>query len=256
MLNSLTSELDIMRPSLLESGLEVLNYNINRKQQDLKIYEIGNIYAQDGIGKYKQASKVGIWITGNVQQQHWEQAAKKADVFYLKGIVELILQLCGAHKYQLDITPEQIVYKRGKDILATIEQISNQKLKSFDIKQQVFYASIDVEILVQIAEQAKTQYKELPKFPNTKRDLAVVVDKSISYQQLIATVQKQKIDGLVNYDLFDIFESDKIGNDKKSLALSFTFQLTDKTLTDVEVDAKIQQIIQALEQGLQATIRS
>lgn len=255
MINSLTSELDVMRPSLLESGLEVLNYNINRKQQDLKLYEIGHIYHQEAEGKYLQASKLGIWLTGNVQGGHWEQKAIKANIFYIKGIVEQLLNMCGVLKYQVDIAANHITYRRGKDVIASIEQVSSEKLKHFEIKQSVYYAQLDMQQLVAATEKINVQYKELPKFPSMKRDLAIVVPQSISFQNIISILEKLKISALTNYDLFDIFESEKIGLENKSLALSFTFQLHEKTLTDIEADAIMQQIMDALEKDAHANIR-
>lgn len=256
MLNSLTTELDVMRPELLESGLEVINYNANRKQQDLKLYEIGNTYTQQEVGKYVQTSKLGIWITGNITTTSWQGKAVKNNIYYLKGVVEGVLCACGVTKYQVEIINDAITYKRGRDIIATISAVSKAKLKAFDIKQDVYFAEIDVMQVVHIAEKNTTKYKPLAKFPAVNRDLAVVINKSISYQEVIAVLQKQKFTSLTAYSLFDIFESEKIGHENKSLALSFTFQLDDRTLTDEEVEGMMTKLIAAYQKDLNATIRS
>lgn len=256
MLNSLTTELDVMRPELLESGLEVINYNVNRKQQDLKLYEIGNTYTQQEVGKYVQTSKLGIWITGNITTTSWQGKAVKNNIYYLKGVVEGILYACGVVKYQVEIINDAITYKRGRDIIATISAVTKEKLKAFDIKQDVYFAEIDVMQVVNIAEKNVTKYKALAKYPAVNRDLAVVINKSISYQEVIAVLQKQKFTSLTAYSLFDIFESEKIGNENKSLALSFTFQLDDRTLTDEEVEGMMTKLIAAYQKDLNANIRN
>ena len=159
-------------------------------------------------------------------------------------------------KYQVEIINDAITYKRGKDIIATIMEVDKQILKTFDIKQSVFYAEIDVMQVVNIAEKNTTKYKPLAKYPAVNRDLAVIVNKTVTYQDIVTVLQKQKFNSLTGYSLFDIFESEKIGVENKSLALSFTFQLEDRTLTDEEVEAMMSKLIKAYEQELNATIRS
>jgi phenylalanyl-tRNA synthetase beta chain len=257
MLNSLTVELDCMRPAMLPSGLEVLSFNINRKQSDLKVYEIGNVYSTSGEGKYNQKTVVGIWLTGNIQENHWNNKTQKADIFYTKGIVESIIRICGVAKYQLKTDNGILSWNRGKDVLATAQLLEDKKAKEFDIKQAVYYAEVNLDILLQAIgnSQQQIKYKELPKYPAVKRDLAVIVDKGLAYEALIHTINKQKFGNLQNFDLFDVFESEKIGADKKSLALTFTFLDTEKTLTDTEIDKMMQQFIQAFEKDNQALIR-
>ncbi|MFT4061343.1 MAG: phenylalanine--tRNA ligase subunit beta [Edaphocola sp.] len=255
MVNNLSSELDVMRPQMLESGLEVVAYNVNRKSQDLKLYEIGNIYQQTAVGKYVQQSKLAIWVTGNIAAQHWQQQAQKANLYYVKGLVNGLLDLCGIKKLQEQTDGGAIVWKRGKTELATAYTLTAEKLKRFDIKQEVFYAEIDIAAFTDAAANNKVRYSELPKYPSVRRDLALVLDKNVPYAKVAGIAQAQKWEALKNYDLFDIFESDKLGKDKKSLALSFTFQLNDRTLTDEEVDAMMQQLIGQYKNELQAIVR-
>lgn len=257
MLNSLTTELDCMRPELMVSGLEVLSHNINRRQQDLKIYEIGNVYSTSGLGKYNQKTQLGIWLTGNVAENHWDNKSQKVDLFYAKGIVSSILKICNIHKFQISIEEGTIKWSRGKDVLAQLSNISTAQLKQFDIKQEVFYIVVHFDTLMNAIgnSQETIKYKELPKYPAMKRDLAVVVDKQIQYEQLINVIQKQKQTLLIDFDLFDVFESEKLGANKKSLALSFTYLDREKTLTDKEVDEMIAQLINGFETELKAEIR-
>jgi len=255
MINSLSSELDIMRPELLESGLEVIAYNANRKSGDLRLYEFGNIYRQDNVGKYTQAAKLGIWISGNTREQHWQHAAQKSDIYYLKGVVENLFTLCGIKKMQASENDGTLEWKRGKQLVATAKAVPSDKLKTFEVKQEVFYAEIDIAAFVEAAEQVKVKYTELAKYPAMRRDLALILDKNVPYQKVLAVAQSRKLEALKNYDLFDVFESEKIGADKKSLAMSFTFQLNDRTLTDVEVDAMMKELISEYQKSLQALIR-
>ena len=255
MINSLSSELDTMRPDMLESGLEVVAYNVNRKAQDLKLYEFGNIYRQETVGKYDQSAILAIWITGNSQEQHWQQGAQKTDLYYVKGILENIFSLCGVKKLQETADDRQLEWKRGKQSLAKAFAVPADRLKLFDIKQEVFYAAIDIKALVDAAEGVKIRYSELPKYPSMRRDLALVLDKNVPYSKVAAIAQAQKWEALKSYDLFDVFESEKLGAGKKSLALSFTFQLNERTLTDEEVDSMMKQLITSYQKDLQALVR-
>lgn len=255
MINSLSSELDVMRPELLESGLEVVSYNVNRKAQDLKLYEFGNIYKKEGVDKYAQFSKLGIWLTGNKETQHWQHPATASDIYYLKGLIAQIFELCGIKKIQEDATDDVLEWKRGKQVIAKTYAVDAQKLKSFDIKQKVFYAEIDVQALTDAANGVKVKYTELAKFPGMRRDLALVLDKSVPYSKVSQIAQSQKWEALKDFELFDVFESEKLGADKKSLALGFNFQLNDRTLTDQEVDGMMKQLIALYQKDLQAIIR-
>jgi phenylalanyl-tRNA synthetase beta chain len=255
MINSLSSELDIMRPDMLESGLEVIAYNANRKAQNLKLYEFGNIYHQQSVGKYSQTSKLAIWLSGDSRDQHWQHGAQKSDIYFIKGLLQNIFDLCGIKKIQESENEGTLEWKRGKQMIATARTVAADRLKLFDIKQDVFYAEVDIQALTDAAEGVKVKYTELPKYPSMRRDLAVVLDKNVPYAKVAAIAQSQKWDALKSYDLFDVFESEKIGTDKKSLALSFTFQLNERTLTDEEVDAMMKHLITTYQKDLQALVR-
>ncbi|WP_118951035.1 phenylalanine--tRNA ligase subunit beta [Taibaiella helva] len=255
MINSLSSELDVMRPSLLESGLEVIAWNVNRKAQDLRLYEFGNIYRQEAVGQYEQTAQLAIWITGNSEEQHWQHPSRPADIYELKGIVDNIFRSCGIAKIQEAVTDSGIEWKRGRQIIAKAGAVSRDRLKLFDLKQEVFYAELDVKAFVEAAEGVKVKYTGLPKYPSMRRDLALVLDKNVPYSKVAAIAQAQKWEALKGYELFDVFESEKIGAGKKSLALSFTFQLNERTLTDEEVDGMMKQLIASYQKDLQALVR-
>ncbi|RYD96978.1 MAG: phenylalanine--tRNA ligase subunit beta [Sphingobacteriales bacterium] len=255
MLNSLSSELDVMRPELMESGLEVLAYNINRKQQDLMLFELGNTYSQSEVGNYKQEAKLGIWLTGAYRNQQWLSKAEPQSIYIAKGIVSQLLAVSGIQKTKEHILDNGIEWVRGKEVLAKAIKIDPDKLKAFDIKQEVYYIEANMKAWTEAGDAAKVKYGELPKFPAVKRDLALVVDKTLSYSKIAAIAQQQKWPSFQDYELFDVFESEKIGADKKSLALSFTFQLSDRTMTDEEVDGMMQTLIKTFEKEIGASIR-
>jgi len=255
MLNSLTSELDVMRPSMLESGLEVIAYNCNRKSQDLSLFEFGRTYTQEAQGKYIEIPQLAIWITGNMQPANWNNKAQKADVFYLKGILQNLLHYCGIRKTSIIYEDSVMSWKWKNQLLCTVTQVSAARLKEFDVKQDVFFAAINWQIWQQAAAQTKVKYTEVPKFPAVQRDLAVVLDTNVSYAQVETVTEQLKLEALQSFDLFDIFESEKLGAGKRSYALSYTFQLQDRTLTDTETEQLMQQLINAYKTKLQAQIR-
>ncbi|MCW3120749.1 MAG: phenylalanine--tRNA ligase subunit beta, partial [Flavipsychrobacter sp.] len=149
MINSLSSELDVMRPSMLEGGLEVIQYNCNRKSQDLGLFEYGNVYTQQG-DKYLQESMLGIWVTGNVAAGQWNQKAAKADVFYLKGIINNLMSYSGlkniTQTYNDNNGESEIVWKWKNQTLCTAKQVSAKRLGEFDVKQDVFFAAIHWDV--------------------------------------------------------------------------------------------------------------
>lgn len=255
MLNSLSSELDILRPAMLESGLEVIAYNCNRKNQDLCLFEFGKTYIQQE-NKYIETPQLALWLTGDVQAANWKAKAVAADLFYLKGILQNLCAMSGIKNLQLSYDDAGIVnWKWKNEVLMTAMQVPGQRAKEFDVKQDVFHAVINWDIWLKALSANKIKYAEVPKFPAVNRDLAIILDQGISYQQVQQVTNQLKLEGLMDYDLFDVFESEKLGAGKKSYALSYTFQLQDRTLTDTETDQLMQQLMTAYKNKLQAQIR-
>jgi len=254
MLNSLSSELDVMRPSLLESGLEVITYNAARKSTDLMLFEAGNIYYQQE-GNYTQEPKLALFCTGNAQESGWNGKAVKADIYFLKGIIQNLLKKDGIANTVLSADEETITWKWKNQALCILQNVPAEKLTAFEIKQPVTYAVIDWALWLKAIAANKIRYQEVPRFPAVQRDLAIVLDKAVPYQKVQQATDKLKLSALQSYGLFDIFESEKLGADKKSLALNFTFQLQDRTLTDEETEALMNQLIAAYQKDLGAQIR-
>lgn len=254
MINSLSSELDVMRPSLLESGLEVIAYNTARKENDLLLFEAGNIYNKQQ-DKYHQESKLALFSTGKAVDNSWNGKEVKADIYFLKGTIQLLLKKEGIQNLVLVTEEASISWKWKNQALCILQVVPEERLGLFGIKQPVCYAVIDWALWLKATAAAAIRFSEVPKYPAVKRDLALVLDKSVAYQKVQQITDKLKLGALQSYALFDIFESEKLGVDKKSLALTYTFQLTDRTLTDEETEALMAKLATAYQQELGAQIR-
>lgn len=255
MLNSLSSELDVLRPSMLESGLEVIAYNCNRKSTDLALYEFGKTYTQHE-GKYSEQHQLALYITGNIEPANWNNKAVKSDLYYLKGVLQNLMEQSGINKVTVSYDASTATWKWKNQVLCTAEEVSSSKrLSEFDIKQDVYFACINWDLWQKAAADNKVKYKEVAKFPAVARDLAIILDKGVSYQDVQQVTEQQKIEALTSFGLFDVFESEKLGTDKKSYALNYTFQLQDRTLTDTEIETVMQQLMSAYKTKLQAQIR-
>ena len=260
MLNSLSADLNVMRPSMLETGLESIAHNLNRKNNNLRFFEFGRTYSTSGSAKYSETEHLCLYLTGNTHEDGWRNKGQKADFYFLKGITAGILQLVNAPVDELK-TIQHEKFEAGLEgsinskVVLQSGIVSKKLLSRFDIKQPVVFALFNWQDLIAKKETGKTVFKEIPKFPSVQRDLAVVVSRQLPYETIENTVQKIRLGKLRDMRLFDIFESEKLGNDKKSLAISFTFLDEEKTLTDKEIDDWMNKIIQVFEKDLQADIR-
>ncbi len=257
MMNNLSIDLDVLRPSMIETGLECIAYNINRKNADLQLFEYGKTYATNATGKYYEKELLALYITGNIGESGWNNKVNPQNFYSAKSIAKAIGSLCGLKDFILsgDASEANCIVKVGKVELGIIKEIDTQKLKTFDIKQPVFYVEFYIDILLKQIELQKIVYKEVSKFPVVQRDLALVVSKDINYNMVQEAVQKTRLNKLTNIKLFDVFESDKLGFDKKSMAINFTFLDEEKTLTDKEVDSMMAKLIANFEKDLGVEIR-
>jgi len=261
MMNNLSADLDVMRPSMMETGLESVSYNINRKNADLQLFEFGKTYATTGIGTYSEAQHLSLYLTGNTVNGGWKTKASKADLYYLKGVLQQVLRLAGITEFSLEACTTAADLSAAFTIIIDKKEygvagiISKQRLGKFDIKQPVFYADINWEALVKKSKKQKLQFKEITKFPAVERDLAIVVNSTTTYAEIEASVKNAKAGKLTGMKLFDVFESEKLGAGKKSMAINFTFLDEEKTMTDKDIDGNMNRIIQSFEKELSAEIR-
>ncbi|MBS1598986.1 MAG: phenylalanine--tRNA ligase subunit beta [Bacteroidetes bacterium] len=260
MINNLSTELNIMRPSLLETGLETISYNINRKNSNLRFFEFGKTYSTSGVGKYQEENHLCMYVTGNLSDDSWNAKGKQSDLYYLKGICVKIFQMLGISA-SFDIVEENSKLKNtvrvavNNNIILKAGVADVSVLKSFDIRQPVFFADFYWDKLMHLIAGHKIEFRELPKQLPVYRDLAMVVNSSLPYAEVEKTTHQIGLDKLQKVQLFDIFESEKLGKDKKSLAISFTFMDEEKTLTDKEIDGMMNQIMKTFEEKLSAEIR-
>jgi phenylalanyl-tRNA synthetase beta chain len=260
MLNNLSAELNILRPFMLETGLEAISHNLNRRNYDLRFFEYGKTYHTTGSGKYAEPEHLCLYITGKNQEDSWRGKGAASDFYVIKGAVNNLLQLLGVESlnWQLLDHPKFEAGLEGSlngQVVVQVGAVHKTSLTRFDIKQPVFFADLNWDILSKSAAAFKPAFKAIPKFPAVQRDLAIVVGRQLTYGEVEKAVQKIKLNKLQAVNLFDIFESDKLGNDKKSMAISFTFLDEEKTLTDKEIDGWMNKIMTTLEKELAAEIR-
>lgn len=251
MMNSLSANLDIMRPSMLETGLEAIAYNLNRKNKQLKFFEFGRVYHQHEL-KFTETDQLALYVSGTYQAAHWNTPAKEADIYFIKGIVDGLLEIM-----KLSFAPNegeiQILFRNK--MIGKIIQVDAARLKQFDIKQAVWFVELDWNTIRNFYENYQPVYKEIPKFPVMQRDLALILDKHIQYQDVQTAVKQAKSKLLQDVQLFDVFENEKLGAGKKSYAINLSFYHAEKTLTDTEVETEMSLIVKSLEQKLGAAIR-
>jgi phenylalanyl-tRNA synthetase beta chain len=258
MMNNLSADLDVLRPSMLETGLESLAYNLNRRNNNLQLFEFGKTYHSKAVGHYNEQEHLCLYITGANHDDVWNEKSKAFNFYTTKGITQGIVALVGFGN--IEFKKEEgngliVQVIANKKQVATIVEVGKTKLQQFDIKQPVYFIDFNFTTLVQLVTNNKISYKEVTKFPTIQRDLAMVVNKNISFDAIEATIQKTKLNKLQQVRLFDVFESEKLGADKKSMAVNFTFLDEEKTLTDKEIDGMMNKLVQQFENELSAEIR-
>lgn len=260
MINNLSIELDVLRPSMLETGLETVAYNLNRKNNQIQFFEFGKTYKNLDAGKYQEQNHLSIYVSGAKKLQTWNSKAANTDLYYIKGIIKNILSLLGLHtlEYVQELSEkldQHLLVKIKNEPVAQIGSVNQKMLNQFNCKQPVFYADINWDKVMSLNKTGHTKIKEIPKLPSAQRDLSLVVDKAIQYHQIEKATAMAKINKLTSVNLFDIFESEKLGASKKSMAINYTFIDEEKTLTDKDIDSMMAKIIAIYEKELNAEIR-
>jgi len=259
MINNLSADLDIMRPAMMETVLETVAFNLNRKNRNLRLFEFGKTYHTDETGSYREEKWLVLAVTGAAAEAGWRNKEKSADLYFLKGVVANLLAVAHAEKARPSVFQSEHLngfsLGIGQKTVATIGEVSRKRLQTFDIKQPVWYAAIQWDNLLETATKGKVQYNEIPRYPSVDRDLALLVNTGTTWQQMADITAKAKVPQLQKVQLFDVFESEKLGAGKKSMALSLRFQDSEKTMTDAEIDSAVQKIAGLLEQELNAEVR-
>lgn len=258
-LNPLSSDLDVMRQTLLFSGLEAISYNQNRKNTDLKLYEFGKVYnlEQD---TYKENQRLSVFITGSKYAESWNSKSVDADFYSLKSAVDLIISRLNINGLLSDESQNPnlaagVTYRKGEKVLVEFGSVSKGALKRLDISSEVFYADFDWDLLIRSIRNNKITYNEVSKFPSVRRDLSMLLNKDISFEQLKQIALKTERNLLKEVNVFDVYVGNKLPEDKKSYALSFLLQDEEKTLTEKQIEGTMQKLIATFEKQVGAEIR-
>ena len=272
LLNPLSADLSVMRMDMLFGGLETIEHNANRKLPDLMLYEFGNVYSIDPakgygdenpVAAFTETEKLAIWLTGLVRQPNWLMPAEKATFFHLKAVVANVLARLGISEREFEFTPAEsplmsqamaVVTRSGKQ-LGICGTVAKRHLKQCDIKQEVFYAELDWRALVRLAAKRNVTYTPLPRTQPVKRDLALLLDASVTMAQVEKVVRESEKRLLRNVSLFDVYEGANLEAGKKSYAITITLQDDEKTLNDQQIEAVMTKITKNLSSKLGAQLR-
>lgn len=263
-MNPLSSDLAVMRATLLYGGLEAIAFNINRKSDNLRFYEFGNVYRrnpeavstpENSLKPFSEWMELGLWITGDFIAPSWNRQKIESSVFDLKGIIENLFKVLGVSSNSLtqtqganELMDVELTYatRQGKKV-GCLGLVSEKILKKFGISQPVIYASLNWTELMKQAARHKVTFSPLPRTQPVKRDLALLIDKSVSFEQIEEIVKKTEKKLLKNVSLFDVYEGKNLPEGKKSYGIAITLQDDEKTMNDHQIEAVMQKIIKALE---------
>jgi phenylalanyl-tRNA synthetase beta chain len=259
-LNNLSEDLAVMRQSLLFSGLEVLAYNLNRRQKDLKLFEFGKIYYKKE-GKYREYPRLALYLTGDVHAESWRSGSQPVQFHDLAQAVSQILYRTNAKNIEtaeatLPVFGYGLAYRLNNREVgqAGLLKADITRTLDLDIKVPVFYAELDWEYLVK-AYSPRVVYQEVSRYPEVRRDLSLVLDRQVSFRDIETLARRQERKLLKQVNVFDVYEGQNIGAGKKSYSVSFILQDENQTLTDEVIDRTMQRLMSAYEKELSATIR-
>jgi phenylalanyl-tRNA synthetase beta chain len=257
-LNKLSEEQGILRQTMLFTGLEVCAYNINRRQKDLKLYEFGKIYYREA-GKYKEEERLALYITGNIETENWQRGTQSVSYYEIAQHVSNVIAKSGLSETQQETIQDPLfeyasrIIKNDREI-GKLGKVKSLILKDFGIRQELFYAELNTSLLFNAANP-KLVIQEVPKFPEVRRDLSLVLDAPVRFDEirdLVMSTEKKLIREVI---AFDVYEGENIPKGKKAYALSFTLLDETKTLTDQEIEKTMERLMNAFEKQLGAVIR-
>ncbi len=259
MLNPLSQDLGVMRQSLLFGGLEAIEYNSKRQRPNLKFFEFGRCYQKQG-ESFAEEEYLALWQTGLAAEENWQGGAEESSFYHLKNAVQLVLERMGLKDWQESALSggfwqEGLRWHRGKKDLVRMGMVHPNLLKSFDLKQAVYYAEFEWTAILKACRKNEIIMQDLPKFPEVRRDLALLVDQDTSYGDLALTAAKAGGKLLKHINLFDVYEGKNLPEGKKSYALSFTLAHEEKTLNDKAVEQIMDKILSSLKKQYGASLR-
>ncbi|MFD1095322.1 phenylalanine--tRNA ligase subunit beta [Salegentibacter chungangensis] len=259
MLNPLSQDLSVMRQSLLFSGLETVSYNINRKKNDLKLFEFGKTYHNYVSGR-SENKHLSMFVTGNRNKEGWNSTPATGNFFYLKGVINTIFQRLGISNlktsgFKSDVFSEGLIMSSAKSKLVEFGVVKKSVLKHFDIEQEVIFADFNWDAVIEVSKTQQNKFTPIPKYPAVRRDFALLIDEAVTYSEIekIALQTEKKL--LKEVNLFDVYQGKNLPEGKKSYAVSFKFQDENKTLTDKQVDKMMGKLQHRFEKELNAELR-
>ncbi len=262
-MNPLSSDLNVMRQTLLFGGLETIAYNLNRKNTDLKLYEFGKTYMAikgEDSTKYIETKNLSLFLTGKKQDENWNSKNEVLNFYSLKGFVNAVLNRIGLKDIKTSelnngLFSYGLSYSTNKKNIVEFGSLSKAILKMMDIKQEVFYANFNWDLILNQLNDSTIRYKEASKFPEVRRDLALLVDKTIKFEQLEQLAYQAEKNTLKTVSLFDVYQGDKLPPDKKSYAMSFVLQDETTTLTDKQIEKVMDKLLKTFKEKTGAEIR-
>ncbi len=258
-LNPLSTDLSVMRQSLIFSGLETIAFNINRQQSDLKLFEFGKTYHNFEANK-EEFNHLSIFVTGNKTEKRWNTKDMPVDYFYLKGLITAVFERLGIQKLKSsplanDVFGEGQQLSIGKHSLVEFGSLKPSTLKSFGISQSVFCADFNWDNLLKVINQQTIKFKNISKYPEVKRDFSLLINEDVTFENIFKLAKQTENNFLKDISLFDVYTGNKLAEGKKSYAVSFTLQDKNKTLTDVQIDKIMSKIQKRFESELGAELR-
>ncbi|WP_223601684.1 phenylalanine--tRNA ligase subunit beta [Chryseobacterium sp. GVT01B] len=258
LLNPLSGDLAFMRKSLLEGLLQNAVYNINRKNQDIKFFELGKIYHKKE--KYEERKQLALLVSGRDVAENWLQPKSAVSFYNLKAYVKVLLERLAVDYKEAALSDERfsdaLVYEVDGKALVRIGKVAPALLKDFDIDQDCFYAEIELEYAQELRSKNELKFKDIPKFNKIRRDLALLIDKNVNYQDLYQTAKKNKSPFIKSVNLFDVYEGKNLPEGKKSYAMSFELLNEEKTLEEKEITEVMDSLIKAFQKEFNAELRS
>ncbi|MEM9143664.1 MAG: phenylalanine--tRNA ligase subunit beta, partial [Bacteroidota bacterium] len=259
MLNPLSSDLSVLRTSMVYTGLEVIAHNINRKSSDLRLFEFGKTYGVEGDG-YRENTHLCLYLTGNRNPESWNLPIKPMDFFYLKTMVENVLQRLGILGYTPSPTSHTLLGEGLSLVLKSKELVVFGSLKKHvhaaqGIKQEVYFADFHWDNILSLLKRERVRYRDIPKNPEVKRDFALLLDEKITFNELHTLSMRTEKKWLKNIALFDVYTGKNLPQGKKSYAVSFTLQDKQNTLTDKQIDRIMGKLRKSFETELGAELR-
>lgn len=249
-----------LRSSMIFSGLDVLKYNINRKKNNLKLFEVGKEYHKSDDGKYVEIEKLALFICGFKNDNHWNTLEKKSDYFFLKGIIKSITDRLGFSNVKSkpitsdNISDGETIFYNKSEILS-FGLISRDVCEYFDINEKVLYAEIDVKTVLDKYSIKPVQFKSISKFPEVTRDLSILIDDDLNFDKIYKTTKQIDQNLIKDVSLFDVFEGKNLPKNKKSYGISFKLQDNKKTLSENEIEEVMGKIISRLKKEFNAELR-